>query len=128
MPEEGPQHFTFAGARFDQVIAHDGQGRIASARVIADPSGGGAAWVDLVVVPPGCSIGEHTHGADQETYVIVDGSATMVVDGHDILVGAGDVIVNRPGGTHGLRNTGADPLRLVVLDVAVRGPDQSGHT
>jgi mannose-6-phosphate isomerase-like protein (cupin superfamily) len=45
----------------------------------------------------------------------------MTVDGTPLVVRPGDVIVNRPGGTHGLRNTGVDPLRLVVVDVAVGG-------
>jgi mannose-6-phosphate isomerase-like protein (cupin superfamily) len=123
-----PQHFTFAEAPFQSGIAHRGDGQIDSARVVADTAGGGAAWIDLVVVPPGCSIGEHRHGDDQETYVIVDGSASMVVDGSEIQVGPGDVIVNRPGGTHGLRNIGTDPLRLVVMDVALRAPERPDHT
>jgi mannose-6-phosphate isomerase-like protein (cupin superfamily) len=123
-----PQHFKFAEARFESGIAHEGDGQIASARVVADTAGGGAAWIDLVVVPPGCSIGEHRHGDDEETYVIVDGSATMVVDGSEIQVGPGEVIVNRAGGTHGLRNTGPSPLRLVVLDVALRFPEPPDHT
>lgn len=118
MPEL-PQHFTFADADFEALVAHDGEGRISAARVLARGGGGGAEFIDLVVVPPGCTIGEHAHGADEETYVIVDGSGTMTVDGTSLVVGPGDVVVNRAGGTHGLRNTGADPLRLVVVDVAV---------
>jgi mannose-6-phosphate isomerase-like protein (cupin superfamily) len=116
---ELPQHFTFADALFEAVVAHDGQGRISAARVVAGRAGGGAEFIDLVVVPPGGTIGEHTHGADEETYVIVHGSGTMTVDGTSLVVGPGDVVVNRAGGTHGLRNTGVDPLRLVVVDVAV---------
>lgn len=118
---ELPQHFTFADASYEAVVAHDGQGKISAARVVAARAGGGAEFIDLVVVPPGCSIGEHTHGADEETYVIVDGSGTMTIDGTSLVVGPGDVVVNRAGGTHGLRNTGADPLRLVVVDVTVGG-------
>jgi mannose-6-phosphate isomerase-like protein (cupin superfamily) len=116
-----PKHFTFADAHFEAVVAHDGEGRISAARVLTRGERGGATFIDLVVVPPGCTIGEHTHDADEETYVIVRGSGTMTVDGTSLVVGPGDVIVNRPGGTHGLRNTGVDPLRLVVVDVAVDG-------
>jgi mannose-6-phosphate isomerase-like protein (cupin superfamily) len=114
-----PQHFTFAGASFDEVVAHDGHGTISSARVL-DGRAGGAEWIDLVSVPPGCSIGEHTHADDEETYVIVSGTGAMTVDGTDLSVGQGDVVVNRAGGTHSLRNTGDAPLQLVVLDVALR--------
>ena len=116
------RHFTFATAPFESVVAHGGEGTIEAARVVADRAGGGAEFIDLVVVPPGSTIGEHTHGPDEETYVIVDGSATMTLDGATLNVGPGDVVVNRPGGSHGLRNTGTEPLRLVVLDVAAESP------
>jgi mannose-6-phosphate isomerase-like protein (cupin superfamily) len=117
---EPPQHFTFGAAEFRSVVAHDGEGTISTARVIADGAGGGAEWIDLVVVPPGSTIGVHTHGADEETYVVVDGAGTMTVDGATLAVGPGDVVVNRAGGTHGLANTGDGPMRLVVVDVRLR--------
>jgi mannose-6-phosphate isomerase-like protein (cupin superfamily) len=122
-----PQHFTFEDAPFQRAIAHGGNGPIESARVLSHGAGGGAEFIDLVIVPPGRTIGEHTHGADQETYVIIEGCGAMVVDGSPITVSAGDVVVNRPGGTHALRNTGDRPLRLVVVDVALREPGQP-HT
>jgi len=43
----------------------------------------------------------------------------MIADGEEFLVGAGDVIVNPAGGTHGLENTGNESLRIAVLDVPV---------
>jgi mannose-6-phosphate isomerase-like protein (cupin superfamily) len=113
-----PQHFTFADASFEDVVAHEGEGEIRAARVIADGAGGGAEFIDLVVVPPGCTIGYHAHGDDEETYVIVEGAGAMTVDGTSLAVAAGDVVVNRPSGSHGLRNTGTRPLKLVVVDVA----------
>jgi mannose-6-phosphate isomerase-like protein (cupin superfamily) len=42
----------------------------------------------------------------------------MLVDGVIHKVATGDVVVNRPGGSHGLENTGESPLRLVVIDIA----------
>jgi mannose-6-phosphate isomerase-like protein (cupin superfamily) len=44
----------------------------------------------------------------------------MRVENDEVDVKPGDVIVNPPGGTHGLANTGSEPLRMVVLDVAAR--------
>lgn len=114
-----PSHYTFAAARFDDVVAHEGAGAVGAARVM-ERAGPGVAFVDLVVVPAGSSIGDHTHGtADEEVYVIISGSGTMAVDGQHVDVAAGDVVVNRPGGRHGLDNTGDEPLRLVVVDVAL---------
>ena len=115
---EDPLHFVFENISFDRVVAHEGNGCILTRRVL-DASGGCAAnFIDLTVIPPGCDIGLHTHADDnEEIYVIVCGSGEMSVDGRQIEVGPGHVIVNRPGGTHGLRNNGVSDLRLVVVEV-----------
>jgi mannose-6-phosphate isomerase-like protein (cupin superfamily) len=87
----------------------------------------GLAFLDLVTVPVGSTIGVHTHGdADEEICVVIGGSGRMSLELEEFAVGAGDVITNPPGGTHGLVNTGAGPLTLVVLDLAVS--DQPGQT
>lgn len=113
------QHYSFAAARLEPVVAHDGRGSIAAARVLTQDRPG-VAFVDLVVVPPGAGIGTHTHDTgDEEVYVVISGQGTMLVDGQPLAVGAGDVVVNRRGGTHGLDNAGAEPLHLVVVDVAL---------
>jgi mannose-6-phosphate isomerase-like protein (cupin superfamily) len=75
----------------------------------------------LVRVPAGADIGLHTHAPDnEEMYIIVSGVGRMHVDGQEFIVGAGDVIVNRPGGSHGLVNVGETTLDLVVVEVATR--------
>ena len=38
-------------------------------------------------------------------------------DGEEFDVSPGDLIRNRPGGTHGLSNTGSQPLQLFVFQV-----------
>lgn len=90
-----------------------------------DRAGIGAAnFVDLTVMPPGTSIGVHTHGpADEEIYVVVSGSGRMRLEGEEFAVGPGDVVVNGRRGTHGLVNTGAEDLRLVVVEVPAGPPD-----
>ncbi len=127
-----PGHHTFAGSSFCAAQAHDGIGELQVARVQARAPHTGATWIDLVVVPPGTSIGEHRHPmTDEEVYVVVDGHASMQVDGGTIAVGPGDVVVNRPGGAHGLVNDGDADVRLVVVDLAVTddgsGPGQTAH-
>ncbi|MFI8952351.1 cupin domain-containing protein [Streptomyces sp. NPDC053750] len=96
---------------------HGGVGTILAHRVFARRSGGrGAEFVDVAVLPPGTSIGRHRHGADQETYIVLDGAGVMFRDGQEFRVAAGDVIVNRPFGEHGLVNDGSEDLRLLVFE------------
>jgi len=104
------------------LVAHDGIGEILARRVRDGCAPSAINFIDLVVVPAGRSIGLHRHAAsDEEIYVIIAGSGCMTVDGDTVRVGAGDVIANPGGGTHGLVNDGAEALRLVVIDVAVAG-------
>jgi mannose-6-phosphate isomerase-like protein (cupin superfamily) len=115
-----PRHFSFSRERFDDVCAHQGRGTVSTTRVVSSSQQSAFEFIDLTEMPPGSSIGMHTHGNDEEAYVIVSGTGEMTVDGHTFQVGAGDVIVNAAGGTHGLVNTGDVPLRMVVLDALRR--------
>lgn len=75
------------------------------------------AHIDLVVVPPGSSIGRHRHGHDRETYVLLRGRARMYCAGQEFPVGPGDVAVNQPLSEHGLVNTSAADVHLLVFEV-----------
>ncbi|MFI5617765.1 cupin domain-containing protein [Streptomyces sp. NPDC051567] len=72
-------------------------------------------FIDLAVVPPGSAIGLHRHGDDEEWYVLLEGTATMLLDGEEFPVSAGDIVVNRPFGEHGLRNDSSRDVRLFVF-------------
>ncbi|MEJ7648383.1 MAG: cupin domain-containing protein [Nakamurella sp.] len=74
--------------------------------------------IDLVVVPAGCSIGEHRHGADRETYVVLSGEAQMRRGDELLRVQTGDVIVNPPFCVHSLTNDSLDEVHLLVYEIA----------
>lgn len=112
------QYFSFTRASFTDVVAHDGAGRIRTARVIDEARRSAFRFIDLTEIPPGSSVGVHTHEDDEEVYVIISGRGRMMLDGATFEVGPGDVIRNVPRGTHGLANAGSEPLTMVVLDVA----------
>lgn len=105
----------------ESVRAHDGQGLISFHRVVDhDAVEGPLNFIDLAVLPPGTSIGEHRHADDEEEYyLILDGCGTMARDGETFAVRAGDLVRNRPGGRHGLRNDSTEPLRIFVFELAV---------
>ncbi|MEF3113509.1 cupin domain-containing protein [Streptomyces chrestomyceticus] len=96
---------------------HGGTGTIFARRVFARrPGAPGAEFIDLAVLPPGTSIGRHRHGADRETYIVLDGSGLMYRDGEEFRVGPGDIVVNAPRGEHGLLNDSGRDLRLLVFE------------
>ena len=115
------QCFSFDGPGFRSEVAHGGPGRIRTSRVFRGGEVSHCHFVDLTVVPAGSEIGGHTHEHDNhELYVIVSGCGRMELDGEIFDVGAGDVIMNQPGGTHGLKNVSDADLRIVVVEVGAK--------
>jgi mannose-6-phosphate isomerase-like protein (cupin superfamily) len=69
-------------------------------------------------LPPGGGEGRHAHDTDQaleELYIVVEGSAAMHVDGVEHDLGPGDAVLAPVGCDHDLRNTGAGPLKVIVV-------------
>jgi mannose-6-phosphate isomerase-like protein (cupin superfamily) len=113
-----PTHFSFDNAEFEHSVAHDGRNEILFSRRMELDQCSGCNFLDMSIVPPGASIGLHSHGGnDEEIYVVISGRGMMRAEQTTFQVGPGDVIVNPPGGTHGLENCGTEELRLVVIDV-----------
>jgi oxalate decarboxylase/phosphoglucose isomerase-like protein (cupin superfamily) len=113
------QHlFSFADNAYARITAHGGRGTILFARILDRVPGSGCNWLDMSILPPGASIGLHAHGLeDEEIYIVISGRGRMIVDDETFMVGAGDVVLNQPGGTHALENTGDEDLRIVVIDI-----------
>src|SRR5262245_27737234 len=74
---------------------------------------------ELCRLPPGTSIGEHVHDDTEEIYYILSGTGTMVLDGVEREVHAGDAVLTQPVSSHGIRNTGPSELELLIVEMAV---------
>ena len=68
---------------------------------------------------PGTTIGYHDHGNDEEIYIILEGKGTYTANEEKREVTAGDVILNKPGGSHGLENLSDNMIKLIVFKVVV---------
>ena len=101
---------------------HDGEGDLACRLVLEKPDTAGrrVKFVHDDILLPGVSIGVHRHEHDEEYYYILSGKGTMTLDGRTFEVGPGDIAAVYPGGAHGLANTGAEDLRLIVFCAAAK--------
>lgn len=73
--------------------------------------------VEFVLVPPGASIGLHTHDRTEEIYYILRGCATMSVNGEQRQVQAGDLLTTPIGGQHSIANTSEQAMAFFVVEV-----------
>ena len=69
-----------------------------------------------VILPPGSSVGWHTHFHDTEPYYILKGEADFIDnDGSVTRVTAGDVCTILPGQSHSIENNSQDEVQLMAL-------------
>jgi mannose-6-phosphate isomerase-like protein (cupin superfamily) len=67
------------------------------------------------VLPPGAAVGRHYHLETEEVYYILSGAGEMTVGKDTRQIGAGDAIFIPRNNTHTLRNTGAEPMKLLLV-------------
>lgn len=72
-----------------------------------------------LVIPPGCSIGVHTHEGDFEAIYVLEGQAT-IHDGDEIVtLNPGDMNLCKEGDYHGTENLTDKDLVLIALIIYV---------
>ena len=62
---------------------------------------------------PGSGIGYHEQKED-EIYYVLSGRGMMTVDDKSFEVGPGTAVLTRPGSSHGLKQTGAEDLVIMI--------------
>lgn len=77
------------------------------------------AYVDHALLPPGSSIGRHTHAGVEEIYYVMDGQGTARLNGEGAPIGKGDGIAVLREQVHSMENTGSADLELMVIGIAL---------
>ncbi|HKA20941.1 MAG TPA: cupin domain-containing protein [Blastocatellia bacterium] len=67
------------------------------------------------MLPPGCAVTPHHHRDLEEIYYIVSGEGLMTVGEHSREVGVGDAVYIPRGHRHSLKNTGTEPIKLILV-------------
>ena len=79
----------------------------------------GIDFIDRVVVPPGSTIGFHKHGENEEMYIVLEGEGLMKIEGDEVTVKKGDMILNAAGGSHGLVNNSNQNIDILVIQISI---------
>ncbi len=104
---------------------HDGDGTIKVRGFFTDVSQL-PMRVQVWELAPDVSEGSHTHEGDgslEEIYYFLEGAGIVWADDEVIPVEAGDAMMAPPGVEHGVRNTGTEPLKFVII----WGPPAGGY-
>ena len=70
-----------------------------------------------ITLPPGASIGEHTHERETELFYVLRGEGEMLEGGEWKTLSPGDAASTGGGASHALRNTGAAPFVVMATIV-----------
>lgn len=72
-------------------------------------------FCDLYCLRPGQEQRVHTHEESDKIYVVMKGSGLFHIGGEQRELAEGDTVIARPGAPHGVRNTSAKDLVLLVF-------------
>jgi len=75
--------------------------------------------VGLNAFEPGQSHALHAHAGMDKVYHVLEGSGVFLLDGRELPMQAGDLLVAPEQVPHGVKNTGAG--RLLVMAILARG-------
>ena len=76
--------------------------------------------VGLNAFEPGQEHALHAHAGQDKVYQVLEGEGLFLLDGRELAMQAGDLLVAPEGVAHGVRNTGAS--RLLVLAILAPAP------
>ena len=71
--------------------------------------------VDLYCLAPGQAQKPHAHADQDKLYVVLEGHASIHLDGIEEAVAPGEAVVAKAGAVHGVVNSGATPLIVLVV-------------
>jgi len=71
--------------------------------------------VGLNAFEPGQSHALHSHTGMDKVYQVVHGHGVFLLEGRELPMSAGDLLIAPEGVPHGVRNTGADRLLLLAI-------------
>jgi len=74
-------------------------------------------WSEIACYEPGQSTVMHQHPLEEEAIFVLEGTATMSIDGEEVVVPAGSVVQFPNSVLHDVRNLGAE--RCVIMFVKV---------
>jgi mannose-6-phosphate isomerase-like protein (cupin superfamily) len=97
-----------------QVIKRD---QVPGRELVGADHGGAGVCVIFVDQPPGGGPAQHRHPYE-EVFITLEGEATFLVNGEEIVARPNEVVIVPPDTPHGFTNSGQDRLRQINIHVS----------
>jgi quercetin dioxygenase-like cupin family protein len=68
-----------------------------------------------ITLKKGCSIGLHSHDAEEEIYYIIQGKAVVNDNGNITEIKAGDAVLTGNGASHFIENNEDEPMVMIAV-------------
>ena len=81
---------------------------------------GDSLFAGLNAFEPGQEHALHAHAGQDKIYQVIEGNGVFLLDGRELAMQAGDLLIAPEGVAHGVRNTGTG--RLLVLAILAPAP------
>lgn len=78
-----------------------------------------------ITIPPGGAAMPHYHKLTEESYFLLSGAATLIIQGEKLSLAAGDTVLIEPGETHQIMNNDEEELVFIAVCVPAWQPDDS---
>ncbi len=96
---------------------HNGKGLAKSVKIFGENDfETNLKYVSFTSLPPGTSIGFHDHNDKREkVYTILNETGIFTLNKEEKKVKSGDVILTKPGFSHGLKNNSSEALDVFIF-------------
>jgi quercetin dioxygenase-like cupin family protein len=74
-------------------------------------------FCDLYCLRPGQDQRIHSHAESDKIYFVLRGEGSFYIGGEERMLGSGESVIARPGQDHGVKNSAAEDLVLLVFMV-----------
>jgi mannose-6-phosphate isomerase-like protein (cupin superfamily) len=92
------------------------RGSLPDHSLVGGDHGGAGVCVIFVDVAPGGGPAQHKHPYE-EVFITLEGEATFLVDGREIVATPDEIVIVPPETPHGFTNSGSDRLRQINIHV-----------
>jgi mannose-6-phosphate isomerase-like protein (cupin superfamily) len=98
------------------VVVPPGEGhRVGNAEFLARTVDTPRFTFGIIEIAAGRAVEEHVHHDEDDAFYILEGEMTFTVEGEDVAAPPGTFVLVPPDVSHGFRNDGAVPVRMLNI-------------